>query len=301
MKKQLSTEFSTRQIMHSNNYEIFYYCDSELSRVSMHTHEHYELYFFLEGDLDYEIAGKNYDLKPGDFMLIPPGLIHQPQIHSMNIPYRRMILWISREYFEGLCQSSKDYSYGFQYVKEKKSYHFRPDFITSREIQGRLLELLEEMNAVRPFRELYCDLKVAFLLTMMNRAVYELVNKVTPSYENALYLSICDYINNHLQEELSLENIAAFFFVSKYHIAHVFKENMGISVHQYILKKRLQAARTGIVSGIPIGQVGQELGFADYTSFFRAFKKEYEISPKEYREQYMLTDKSVNGARLPQE
>ena len=63
---------------------------------------------------------------------------------------------------------------------------------------------------------------------------------------------------------------------------------MGISLHQYILKKRLHASRQAILSGEPISHIFPQYGFKDYTSFFRAFKKEYGISPKEYREQHRL-------------
>ena len=76
--------------------------------------------------------------------------------------------------------------------------------------------------------------------------------------------------------------------MSKYHIAHIFKDNIGISLHQYILKKRLHASRQAILSGEPISRIFPQYGFKDYTSFFRAFKKEYGISPKEYREQHRL-------------
>ncbi len=46
-----------------------------------------------------------------------------------------------------------------------------------------------------------------------------------------------DYIEEHLDEELTLEKLAGEFFVSKYYIAHIFKENIGLSIHQYIMKK----------------------------------------------------------------
>ena len=113
---------------------------------------------------------------------------------------------------------------------------------------------------------------------------------VSPAYENVLYLNLCDYINNHLEENLSLDRLADFFYVSKYHISHLFKDHMGISLHQYIIKKRLHASKNGILSGIPLKTLIYQYGFHDYTAFYRAFKKEFGLSPTEFREQHHLPD-----------
>ena len=290
LKKELSTLFNTRQYMESEEFEVFYYNDVNLDHISSHSHNYYEIYFFLEGDADYEIEGIRYSLQYGDYMLIPPGRKHRPVFHSSQSPYRRLVLWLSQPFYDQLAGNTSDFSYSFDYVKDQDKYHFRTDYITFQQIQGRMLELIEEQGSNRPFRETSCRLMVCSLLVALNKITYDRVNPSSPSYENALYLNVCDYINNHLNEELSLDKLAAFFFVSKYHISHIFKDNMGISVHQYILKKRLQAGKNMILSGESFSKVVNQYGFNDYTSFYRAFRKEFGLSPKEYREQHRLVE-----------
>lgn len=86
MKKELSTSFDTRQHMKSEDFEIFYYKDLNLSQVSLHIHSHYEFYYFVEGSVSYRLGDNEYLLEPGDCLLIPPGLPHTLSNAAPNSP-----------------------------------------------------------------------------------------------------------------------------------------------------------------------------------------------------------------------
>ena len=290
MKKQLSIGFNTRQYMQSGDFELFYYNDINLDHVSSHRQDYYEFYFFLEGNVTYEIGDKSYLLEYGDYLLIPPGLEHRPVFDSHEGAYRRFVLWVSQSFYRQMRAADPDMTYCFDYAQSHQSYRFRPDYILAQDIQGRLTDMVEELAGGRPFSKQAAPLAVMSFLVHINRALYDSLHQRSAVYENVLYLNICDYVNRHLDEDLSLDTLAAFFYVSKYHIAHIFKDNMGIPLHQYILKKRLQASKNAILSDQPISRVFQQYGFRDYTSFFRAFKKEYGVSPKEFREQHRLPE-----------
>ena len=90
------------------------------------------------------------------------------------------------------------------------------------------------------------------------------------------------HIGENLHAELSLDSLAGELFVSKYHLSHAFSREVGVSVYRYILMRRLMMARQLLTDGEPAGQVCRSCGFADYTSFYRAFKSEYGISPREF-------------------
>ncbi len=290
MKKQLSVGFNTRQYMQSGDFELFYYNDINLNHVSTHRHDYYEFYFFLEGNVEYEIGDKRYVMEYGDYLLIPPDLDHRPVFQTRDSAYRRFVLWISAGFYRDLRLYDQELTYCFDYAQSHQSYRFHTDYILAQEIQGRLTDMVEEMSASRPFHKQAAPLMVMTFLVHINRILYDSLHQKSAVYENVLYLNICDYVNRHLDEDLSLDTLAAFFFVSKYHISHIFKDNMGLPLHQYILKKRLQASKNAILSDQPISHVFQQYGFRDYTSFFRAFKKEYGVSPKEFREQHRLPE-----------
>ncbi|OLA35868.1 MAG: AraC family transcriptional regulator [Faecalibacterium prausnitzii] len=90
------------------------------------------------------------------------------------------------------------------------------------------------------------------------------------------------FIQSHLTEDLTLERLEKEFFVSREHIAREFKRQTGQTVHRYIVKARLDRCCALIEQGLPITEVYKTSGFGGYNHFFRAFKKEYGMTPKEY-------------------
>lgn len=284
MKKKLQSAFQSRQYMLSQDFELYYYDDRNLAKIEAHVHDYYEFYFFMEGDVSMQVGKNIYPVRFGDAMLIPPHMPHRAIIHSQNVPYRRFVFWISKEFYEDLKQISPCYTYAINYAAKHKQYLCHLDRIAFNSLQSKMMRLLEEMQSDRFGKELQITLYVDDFILNMNRLVHDMTEPKQKISDASLYTNLMDFIEEHLDEELSLERLADEFFVSKYHIAHVFKDNIGLSIHQYITKKRLALCQEAIRAKMNITEVYHMYGFGDYSSFYRAFKKEYGISPKEYRD-----------------
>ncbi len=93
---------------------------------------------------------------------------------------------------------------------------------------------------------------------------------------------IINYIKENLQENLSIGTLSSKFFINKYYLMHKFKSQTGYTLHKYIQQKRLAFSKSLIIKGHKITEIYLKCGFGDYSSFIRAFKKAYGVSPKDY-------------------
>lgn len=288
MKNKLQTTFHPRQYMLSKDFEIYYYNDCHDDRlrykVQNHSHDYYEFYFFLEGNVSILIDGTEYPLKAGNMVLIPPGITHRAIIHDTNVPYRRFVFWISEAFCWQLQKESRDYVYLTEKAREDGHCIFHYDMVVFHTLQSKIFQLLEEIHSEHFGKSSKILLCVRDLLLQLNRAAFEQENPKAKKEASSLYQNLLQYMEAHFDEELSLDLLAQEFYVSKYHISHVFKENLGLSVHQYLTKKRLLMCRDAILGQGKISEVYQRYGFQDYSSFFRSFKKEFGMSPKKYKE-----------------
>lgn len=282
MRENLLSTFSSRQHMREKDFELYYYSDTALQNVKDHTHNYYEFYFFFGGKVSIFIENDEFVLREGDMIIIPPGTNHHLNILDKSIPYQRCIFWISQDFCDHMLQISSDLVYPLQKaaVTKKNIYHF--DFFTFNELKTKMFRIIREMRGNRFGKATRISLSVHDFMFSISRNVYELDNPTQMRKDNSLYENILIYVDEHITEDLSLESISKEFFISKYHVSHVFTENFGTSLHQYIIKKRLTLCINAIISGTDISEVYLLCGFKDYSSFYRAFKKEYGKSPRDY-------------------
>lgn len=275
------TVFDPRQAMANKPYEIFHYYDSYVKEVGTHHHDFYELYCFVGGEVNYVVEGRSYSLEPGDILLISPSELHKMSATTF-LKYERYVLWISESFLKRLSSSSSDLLLPFNRAAKSGENLFR----LPKAEKERALTLLKECYSLSTRNggygnDILADGKIAELLIMLEteNSVGEKSKSGDDDVKNKLLL----YINEHLTDpELSVERIANSVFLSKSRIMHVFKDSVDCPVHKYIIKKRLVLAKEYLAKNEQVIDVYEKCGFSDYNSFFRSFKKEYGITPKEY-------------------
>ena len=121
-----------------------------------------------------------------------------------------------------------------------------------------------------------------FVVLVLRACIQAESHKAQISRHHLMLDDVFLYIQAHLDEEITLKQLEEHFFVSHEHISREFKRQTGQTLHTYITKAKLDRCCRFIEQGYPITEVYQKVGFGGYNSFFRAFKKEYGMTPKEY-------------------
>lgn len=292
------SRFNDRQTMRSLDFEIYHYYDASPCNVALHHHDFFEIYYLIAGSMDYIVEGNRFALSPGDVLLISPLDLHHPEAERYQ-SFERIVLWISMPYLTALAQSVPGLlptllmhsSTGRQLTLSDQERSFL-DLLLSSLLDERanhphasreMCRLLITAALIRIQRQLIASPRDSALISGSVRGVRRASG--TPVLPAPLY-DIFDYIDTHLEESLTLSSLADQFFLDANTLSRKFKQQMGITVCDYIRKKRLALARVKISQGMSATQAGATSGFSDYSSFFRAFKSEYGISPREFATSY---------------
>ena len=130
--------------------------------------------------------------------------------------------------------------------------------------------------------DLIYNLTFAKTMLLINKQFEKIEEDYVPNTDDVLISKIVKYIEENYSRKILLTDIAEYLSLSISRVCHVFKEKTGISILQYINKKRLIQSKILLRKGLPIYTICTECGFQVYTTFFRSFKKEYNMTPKNF-------------------
>ncbi|MBQ9944348.1 MAG: helix-turn-helix domain-containing protein [Clostridia bacterium] len=261
-------------------YRLFHSTDKRDADFEAHSHDFHKMVFCLKGRVTYIMEGNSYELQSGDMLLIPQGQIHRSILHG-ETEYERMILWVKDSF---LCSFGEEALLGPFAPRQGDGALYRP--VPSH--RGRLMEKLTGME-----RSLKSDLPgarlmqdtwlIQFLLELNGQLALLPPRPMASVRTDPKVQEILQYINSHLSEEMTVEQLSRRFFISSSHLMHTFRQHAGCSVHQYIRQKRLSFACDRLREGERVLQAAAQAGFRDYSAFLKAFRSQYGYSPREMK------------------
>lgn len=258
-----------------DDFKIFHLSTCEKKDFEYHYHDFDKIVILIKGNVTYNVEGMNYKLAPYDIVLVRAGQVHRPIVHDAS-EYERIIIYISRRFIEHYRNEEYDLSDCFKKAEEEKTSVFRKLSMKKSSLYRTVAELENSFQDEAYASKLHQEVLFISFMIQLNRAVLDnTIDYRKTDSSNMQILNIVSYINRHLTENLNVEVIAEHFFINRYYLMHLFKDETGDTLGNYITNKRLMLARRMILEGKPVIQACYDSGFTSYSNFSRAYKKRF--------------------------
>ena len=233
---------------------------------ALHCHPYYEVYYFIGGRVSYLVEGKRYEPKPHSILLMAPGTFHGVKIESAEDYERSQV--ISNV---PACLLLSPFT-----GKDGPDICF--EGVNTYSLENYFQSLMECAHLEEPLCEQLIPIRLEALLSQILRMQLQGISSGAQAQSRTVE-RIMDYLNRNLSAPITLDSLSEQFFLSKNHLNFLFKQATGTTVKNYLIHKRVAAANALIRQGSPAAAAAEQVGFGDYSAFFKAYKKILGTSP----------------------
>ncbi len=247
------------------------HCDMTMQTTEnypVHTHKSYELLFLKKGDVSYLVDGQICPLRKNSLVITRPDIPHQIRIESDDT-YDRYNLLFSPE-----CLPKE------LIAKIPKTLH-----VLRFDGDGLVSGIFEKMDYYcRTLPEEYLS---RAMLALTEELLWNIIIHTTDDknnrsrYLHPLTRSALDYMDQQLLQIQNVDQICVALGISKSYLHHIFQEDLATTPKAYLNQRRLELARREILLGAKASSLCFQCGFDDYSSFYRAYKKQFGYAPSE--------------------
>lgn len=260
-----------------------FYMEKKITKAPMtymHHHNTFEIFYTIKGEREYFIEDEFFRLCEGDIAIVPSDVLHRTDGKSVS----RYLIYFSREYLERYMTEEL-----IGALSINRHYIFRPD----ESCKGYLAYLFdslygeykkadkegEENDGAEADPAIAVYFQQILLLLSSGDNIYS-----SQKYADRRIEDIIKYINENYGSIGSIEEIADRFYISKYHLCHLFNKNLGIGLVSYLNTIKVRSACEMLARGRQsITEIATACGFNSSSYFCKVFKEEKEMSPSEYR------------------
>lgn len=234
----------------------------------------YLFFMVLSGSGALKYEGREYDLRRGDCVFID---CQKPYNHSTGENDLWSLRWV---HFYGPTL----YSIYDKYVERGGQCVFTPPTMEKIEVIWKLL--MEVSKGTDYMKDMLINQYLSELLVcIMSESWHPEYRVPTPKKQNLS--NIRDYLETHYSERITLDDLASQFYVDKYYLTKIFKEQFGQSINTYLTSIRITKAKQLLrFSNRTVEEIGYEIGIGAPAYFSRVFKNIEGISPKQFRERW---------------
>lgn len=239
--------------------------------VHLECHNHYEIYFYKAGGVEYSIEGQKHILTPDTLLFMAPQAFHGYTVSNSDL-YERYVISFKKEF---LSDDVLHYCNLLFTPSEAPNRHHCFMNTDSYYINNYFYNIIncQHMSPDLRNRALISNLEALILQMyhMHSSATNHHYMKTTATLTSNKIDDIILYLNAHIKETITLEDISERFHISKHHLNKIFKNATGTTVIKYVLFKKITIAQQLIQNNTPITQASLVVGFSDYSNFYRNY------------------------------
>jgi len=240
-----------------------------------HIHNGYVLWLNSEGGEQYKLKGSSTILQPGSVSIIEPGIVHS---NRPSNPAKRHLrsLYLDERFFLHLEKLFTG--------QNAKNLTLPTSVIENRECWQVAILLHEAI--ITNQAQLLIDELIVSLFSKIEILQFEKVISRGFSFNSSDRLNnLVQFMRAHSSDDISLDKLAEIAKCTSYHVIRLFRNEVGMSPHAYLIQLRLEKARQLISKGKSIADAALLAGFSDQSHLTRSFKKRYGLTPGRYGSQ----------------
>ena len=223
----------------------------------------------MQGEGRYSAEGVEYPLRDNTAILLHPYAYHFVRPNA-NKPYERYVISFSSEFLDPALLRLPILSSG----AESRGIYFPSEVIGNGFSElFRSLDCYERAERFAPNGGIGEILIKAVLSEALIRLCIAYPNAPEPNTDTRV-AQMVDWINRHLTEKLTLDDMAKSFYLNKFYLCRTFREETGMTVFAYLQTKRIAMAEQLLQAGVPAAEVAERVGYSDYSTFWRAYRKQ---------------------------
>ncbi|MEG0277509.1 MAG: AraC family transcriptional regulator [Coprobacillus sp.] len=240
----------------------------------MHLHPFVEIFYVIGGKGRFSVENETFDVKADDMIIVNPNVYHHEDSDGDN-PLEYVVLGVEELTFH-LNEEDNTFLYqSFEKDKEDIQYY----------ISHLLMESEKRLDGYEAVCQKLFDL---FLLKIVRQMRFSLSKNDLQKPIKREVRMICRYLDQNFANEISLEFLAEYMNINKYYLAHEFKKNMGISPINYLIERRIKECKSLLrTTSLSIAEISEAVGFSSQSYFSQIFKKNTQLSPKQYRDNHL--------------
>lgn len=265
------------------DFSICYKFNSVCAVTHLHYHNSFEILVPLCEEIKCYINNQTYDVKKGDIFIFPPFVPHKVSVPS-NMIYERYIIYFKKKYLTSFSPLTEKLLNDIFYQSMGIAAYIHLGEEQIYNLISLMKKLQKYINSPGYAQEIHIQHTLFEIILLLSKCSYERASSFDVN-KNVSYMKIKDilnYIYSNLSEDLSLDNLAANFYINKTSLNKLFKSCTGFSVKHYITTIRIATAQKLLLQNDNVSEIYEQVGFNNYSHFIRTFTKVIGISPKQY-------------------